>query len=567
MRNPVLAAVVCLSVLFPSFVIAQVEKVQTGERQVEEEKLMRERIEAEQEQPQIEEPAAAQPLPASREQKAFVRGINVSRVTLLNYEQIARITAPFENRELTLADMQKVADLITDAYRRRGYVTSRAYLPPQKIVEGILEIMAVEGTVGDISIKGNRYFKTALIEKRISLHKGDLFNYTELRRGLARLNEHPDRNVKAVLSPGKETGTSDIMLDVADDLPIHVRFDYDNYGSRYVGKDRFSGTVSHNNAFGLDDMLSLQYQLGESEDYRLISMRYLVPLSDRTRIGAVASRSKLSLGQEYADLDARGKSKIYGIFLTHELLNRQDLTLTFNTGFDYLDSYNFQAGAEQSRDRMRVVKFGLDADYSDSWMGGGRTIFSPEAHIGIPNIFGGMDDTDARCSRAGAGGRFLKFPANLLRLQKMPFSSALLWKNSFQLSSYPLAASQQFQVGGISNVRGYPSGEYVGDQGLASTFEWLLPLSFIPKDLQVPLSKAKFYDAFRVALFYDWGWARLKQPQAGERKSDTLRSAGFGMRFNLPESFSVRADLAWPLDRTPSDDDHMHPWIAVSKEF
>ncbi|HOU36750.1 MAG TPA: POTRA domain-containing protein, partial [Candidatus Omnitrophota bacterium] len=248
MRNSIFAAVVCLSVLFPSFVIAQVEKVQTGERQVEEEKLLRERIEREPEKPQIEEPAASVPLPAAKEQKAYVRTINVSRVTLLSYFEISRITTPFENRELSLADMQKVADLLTDAYRRKGYVTSRAYLPPQKIVEGVLEIMAVEGTVGDIGIKGNRYFKTALIQKRINLQKGDLFNYKKLRIGLARLNEHPDRNVKAVLSPGKETGSSDIMLDVADNMPVHVRFDYDNYASRYVGKDRFSGTVSHNNA-------------------------------------------------------------------------------------------------------------------------------------------------------------------------------------------------------------------------------------------------------------------------------------------------------------------------------
>ncbi|HQJ15801.1 MAG TPA: POTRA domain-containing protein, partial [Candidatus Omnitrophota bacterium] len=154
MRNSIFAAVVCLSVLFPSFVIAQVEKVQTGERQVEEEKLLRERIEREPEKPQIEEPAASVPLPAAKEQKAYVRTINVSRVTLLSYFEISRITTPFENRELSLADMQKVADLLTDAYRRKGYVTSRAYLPPQKIVEGVLEIMAVEGTVGDIGIKG-----------------------------------------------------------------------------------------------------------------------------------------------------------------------------------------------------------------------------------------------------------------------------------------------------------------------------------------------------------------------------------------------------------------------------
>jgi len=39
------------------------------------------------------------------------------------------------------------------------------------------------------------------------------------------------------------------------------------------------------------------------------------------------------------------------------------------------------------------------------------------------------------------------------------------------------------------------------------------------------------------------------------------------VRFNLPEDFSVRLDLAWPLDKTPSDSDHLHTWIQVSLDF
>jgi len=149
----------------------------------------------------------------------------------------------------------------------------------------------------------------------------------------------------------------------------------------------------------------------------------------------------------------------------------------------------------------------------------------------------------------------------------MPFSSSLLWKNSAQFTSHTLAASQQIQLGGISNVRGYPSGEYVGDQGMTSTFEWLLPPYFFPKDARVPMSKARFYDAFRIAMFYDCGWTQLHHPQPGESKNETLRGAGIGFRFNLPENFSIRADLAWSLGKTPSDGDHVHPYVAVSKEF
>ncbi|HOW43422.1 MAG TPA: ShlB/FhaC/HecB family hemolysin secretion/activation protein [Candidatus Omnitrophota bacterium] len=565
-RSKIGIVIISMTLLFPSLVLAQqAEKVQQEERQIEQEKALRERIEQEPAAPVIEEqPVVSQPLP-SKDQKAFVKKITVTGVTLLSQMEIADIVAPFENKEISLADMQKVVDLITDAYRSKGYVTSRGYLPPQKIEGGELQIKAIEGTTGDVEVKGNRFFRSALIRKAIILERGEPFNYDDLRVSLSKLNEHPDRQVKAVLVPGKDPGSTDIVLQVTDRLPLHARLDWDNYGSRYVRKDRYSTTLSHNNLLGFDDIFSLQYQLADAEDYRLLAARYLAPVNPRTKVGVYATHSKLALGQEYRALQSRGKSRMYGIFGMYEMLSRNDLTVTFNTGFDYLDSFNFQAGVEQSRDRLRWAKLGFDIDYSNPW--GGRTIFSPESDFGFSGIMGGLKAKDSRASRTGAGGKFLKHSANLLHLQKAPWSTAVLWKNQLQLSPYVLAASQQMQIGGISNVRGYPSGEYVGDQGFTSTLEWIIPPYCCPKDLKVPFSKATFYNAFKTALFYDLGWVRLKNPQAGERKRGTLRSVGFGFRFTLPEDFSLRVDLAWPLAKTPSDGDHFHPWLSASKQF
>ena len=88
------------------------------------------------------------------------------------------------------------------------------------------------------------------------------------------------------------------------------------------------------------------------------------------------------------------------------------------------------------------------------------------------------------------------------------------------------------------------------------------------KDIKVPWSKAKLYDALRFAAFYDIGQSRLRNPQAGEEKHTTLRGYGVGLRFNLPEDLSLRVDLAWPLGgRNPSDDERFHPWFEFSKQF
>lgn len=158
----VIPTVFFLVAFFPCIAFPQdVGKQQQTERQIEEEKLLREKIEAPVPEAPIEEQPAAEQAPLAGDQKAFIKKIRVTGVTLLASREVARIVAPFEDKELTLSDMQKVVDLITDAYRSKGYVTSRAHLPPQKIQGNVLEIMAVEGTTGDIEVKGNRFFAPA----------------------------------------------------------------------------------------------------------------------------------------------------------------------------------------------------------------------------------------------------------------------------------------------------------------------------------------------------------------------------------------------------------------------
>jgi len=525
---------------------------------------LRKKIEEEKKAPQIQEEFPQAPAPAVSEQKVLIQDIRVTGASLIPAKEINEIAAPFKNKELTFIDMQKAADLITDAYRQKGYITSRAYMPPQKIEGGVLEIKALEGRMGNVEIKGNRYFKSALLRNKITIKKGEPFNYNQLRKDLTRINQHPDRAVRAALMAGKEPGETDMLLEITDRLPIHLGFDGDNFGSRYIAKDRYTVRLTDNNLFGFDDTLAFQYQLAQEKRYYLKSIRYLYPVTLDINAGFFAAFSRVKLGEDFQDSDVRGKSQLYGLFVNKSLLTTERLNLTLNLGFDYKDITNYQNQRVTSSDRLRVARAGLDMDISDNY---GRTILTDEFDAGISDIMGGLKKHDSEASRNGAGGKFAKNTLNLLRLQRLPFSSTLLWKNQIQTSPYILSAVEQFQIGGISNVRGYPPAEVVGDNGYSSTFEWAFPPYLLPRNIKVPLSRAKVYDAVRLAMFYDWANTRLRRPTAAEEKNKTLRAVGFGFRFNLPEDFSVRMDIAWPLDNTPSDSDHMHPWVQVSKSF
>lgn len=535
------------------------------EREIELKKELRERIEEKIEKPEIEEKKEEEVAPEVEEEKVFIKEITVTGVTVFPEENIREITSQYENKELTLREIYKIADLITDLYRKNGYLTSRAYVPPQDLTDGILEIRVLEGRMGKLEIKDNKYFKTKLYEKKIRLKEGEYFNYGLLRKSLIKINEHPDRTVRAVLIPGTVPGQTDVILEVQDRLPIHIGFDYDNFGSRFIGRDRLALTLDHNNITGNDDILSLKLQKADAYTYTFRSLRYLLPFGYSWELGFLVARSRLKLGEEYKDTDARGKSTLFSLFLNKYLIDEEDLDLRLTFGFDYKHIRNYLLGVESSKDEMRVAKIGLDLDKSDRM---GRTIFVSEFNYGIPNLWAGLDDVDPSASRTGAGGEFTKLNIDLLRLQRMPFNSTLLWKNHLQISPYILTAAEQFQIGGITNNRGYPPAEKVGDEGYSSTLELSMPFYIIPKEWRVPFCEEKFYDSLRIITFYDWAHTELHNPQAGEEKYETLASLGCGLRFNLPKkNLSLRLEFGWPITETPSDEDHLHTWVEVSKTF
>jgi len=534
--------------------------------QQERDRKLREKVE--QPLPKIENQVIPQPEqpPVVGNQKTLIKAIVVSGNTILRESEINAIVQPFDNKELSVSDMQKVADLITDAYRKKGFITTRAVIPPQKVTNNTLELKVIVGLMGNLEVRGNHYFRKSLFTRRVTLKKGEPFNYNKLRSDLYNINQYPDRNVKATITPGQEPGETDVLFDVKDHLPIHVSFSWDDFGSKYLGRDRYLGTATDNNLLGFDDILTFQYQASEVKDaYRLESFRYLVPVTNNTQVGFYSTRNQITLQNEFKDTMARGKSDIYGGFVNQTLYNQPDLKIVADLGFDYKDVYNFLLGIESSRDLERVAKGGINVDYTDRFLG--RNILNDEVDFGIPDIFGGSRAVDPHSSVLGAGGRFTKDVFDLLRLQALPFDSTLLIKGEAQFSGNDLDATEQYQLGGIANVRGFAPGEAVGDSGQTATAELGLPVYGIPKDLRIPFTSTKLYDAFRLAAFYDWGHVALRDPQPGEAKDRTLGSYGCGARLTLPNNFFFRVDAAWPSTGKPSDDRSEHTWMQVTKQF
>ena len=69
-------------------------------------------------------------------------------------DEIADLTQPYENREATFEDLLLLRSAIAQLYITNGYITSSAFLTPQYLNTGIIQIQVVEGDVERIEVGG-----------------------------------------------------------------------------------------------------------------------------------------------------------------------------------------------------------------------------------------------------------------------------------------------------------------------------------------------------------------------------------------------------------------------------
>ncbi|MBI5894208.1 MAG: ShlB/FhaC/HecB family hemolysin secretion/activation protein, partial [Deltaproteobacteria bacterium] len=77
--------------------------------------------------------------------KILIRQINLQGAALIKEQTLKTILSKYENNPLTLSEINQIAEDITAKYREQGYILAYAYIPPQEIKDGILEIGVIEG--------------------------------------------------------------------------------------------------------------------------------------------------------------------------------------------------------------------------------------------------------------------------------------------------------------------------------------------------------------------------------------------------------------------------------------
>src|SRR6185312_14293939 len=232
--------------------------------------------------------------------------------------------------ELSFAQMQGVADKITERYRNAGFIVSNTFLPAQTVgPDQIVRIQVLEGQIGKIIVKGTKRYRPAIISAAAEKLRG-----------------------KPLL---KSDGDTDLIMIAHEKQPYQFTLGANNYGTDLTGKYRLQAGFEWDNPLRLGDTFNanVDYALDPSDNV-YGALTYRVPVGHTPGLTAVvgASRNELQINTgSFAALNVKGPSSLYYGGLDWKYINQDDLqqvaTLHLLTERSQLNSLGFRLSDEK----------------------------------------------------------------------------------------------------------------------------------------------------------------------------------------------------------------------------
>ena len=507
-----------------------------------------------------------QTLPAAPVPSASFRlnDLRLNGAEALSAEELRSTTGPYIGRDVTLADLEALAQAITQRYRDRGYFLAQAVVPVQTVRDGIVEISVIEGRIGkvDVIVAPEAPITEARVRGFLApVAAGQVVNAPAYERAMLLLSDQPGLRVGSALSEGSQPGTTDLAVEVNPAQRWQFSAEADNHGTKEAGRFRVGGTARLNSPLGIGDNLDVRLMVSNGQALKFGRVSYEAPLgTGGLRAGVGVGRVNYELGGEFAELGAQGTADVFDVSLSYPLIRQRQHNLFLRLSADAKRlSDEYTAVDFELRKRVRGMGLGWTWEMRDDWFGGGYWSSAGSAYRGTLSIL----HPDVQASDRAFGGPrtqggFSKFTFQLSRLQAVMPEHSLYLSLGGQWASKNLDASEKLALGGARAVRAYPSGEVLVDQGLVGTVEWRWSLN----------------NEFPPFVFYDAARGRpLKQPGPFDldANSRSLRGMGIGLNWVRAGSFSINATLAWrqgtPLAVTDGGGRNPRLYIQAQKSF
>jgi hemolysin activation/secretion protein len=497
--------------------------------------------------PRIESGAQA-PAADTGGESILVGAVRVEGATALPPSAFAPAIEPWLGRPLSPADLRNLATAIANVARQAGYGLATAWIPEQRVTNGVLRVAIDEGRIDAVEAEGSgkasvepllarlasgRPILTAELERRL-LIAGDLAGISIGRTRLERLGERNILHVEA----SREKARGRASLDnwgAGTAGPVRARVEFDLNGTLARGDRLIVGGV----------VTPLQ-----PREFQFVRAAYTIPVGTagtEVSISGYAGHSRPGAAVRDRGLD--GTSLEAEATVTHPVLRSRVASLWTSLGFDVRNSSLDEQNVRVRDDRIVSASVGVSglSRLGGGWLRGRLTLLK-----GL-DVLGATHEGDPLASRDDGSAIFTKIAFSAQYWTPIGGAFSLNLAMEGQLASRPLLSSEEMGLGGRSFIRAYDYRELSGDQGAAASAE----LRYDLKSLAKPLRRVQIYaygDAGRVD--------NLRDGLGG----GTLASVGGGLRAWLSHGIEAGLEIGMPLKDSPFDSDPQ-PRLSFTLDF
>ncbi|OJI04043.1 ShlB/FhaC/HecB family hemolysin secretion/activation protein [Polynucleobacter sp. MWH-Adler-W8] len=480
--------------------------------------------------------------PQSGTKAIDVKAFKVSGITLITQEQAQEVLKPFTGRQLTLDQIKEAGEAVTNLYGQIGRM-AQAVIPPQDVVNGLIEIKIIEGRVGDVIIELDNSapsrLKSEAIQKFITSSNapGDFMDLKGLERSLAILNEISGNEVSGELGQSEKEGATNILVNAKDTGLFAGRVDLSNYGSANTGPAQAIASLSLNNPSGIGDQATLDVIGSQGSVFG--QFKYGLPVGyDGWRVSAGVSALDYKSLSSYSPTISQGTAQTYGIYSNYALERTARSSKNVTVNFENKNYNNQTNGVESSNYQINNLSAGINGT---NYLGSAYVSWGATATVGSLSI-NNINQANNDAQGAATSGSFGKLAFNGWITQPLAVNKTNLVASIYgQLANKNLNSAEQLYLGGPYGVRAYPVAQGGGAQGAVASVEVNHTLI---QDLQVGV----FFDAGLIqqyiTTYSNW------QGQTNANNTYSLYATGLSAKYQY-EKVQISGSLAWRVGNNP----------------
>lgn len=499
------------------------------------------------------------PAPAAEEENFILSAVTLTGVTAFPAAKLAEAYEEFLASNITLAQAELIANRITEIYREAGYVLSRAFVPPQTIATGVLQVAVVEGSIVSVVTQGDGaaaldaggYAAALQAERPLTLET--LERNILLINGLAGISVDRSDVKETAEGSGEFILTLTLSYDALDGTAYT-----DNRGTPAVGRVQSWTAAGLNSALGMGE----RFQIGvftvpfQPQELVYVEGDYTQPLgADGLEAALTLSHSEVDGGSDLSEVDTESTSDRVQVRLSYPLIRARQENLWLNGLFEARNTREDRQGTENFDDRLRIARIRVNYLISDEETSNSAIVMISQ---GL-SVLGASNERSGPLSRFDGRAEFTKVNAEFVHTRTLFGDWSAQLSATGQKSANSLLSSEEFAVGGARFGRAYDYAEISGEDGAAGSAE----VRYTVPDTDGFVSFAQIYG------FYDIG-AVWNRNATGTFRRHSVSSAGGGIRINLPWEIRTSFEIAQPLTRqvdTSGNDTSPRYFFSLSADF